>query len=168
MHRRRSNATDDKDSNWFNMKIRAIYAVMTILFSIVINSNGTTKDDPMTAFEQFIQAQNQHDLTALNNLLDDSPDFLWITKGQTIWGKESSLKRFESLFKGTWTLEPDRSNLKIITLDKNSRHIYVPITFSIGEPGQEPKQIKFLMNMILINKSGTWKVSAILPIQTVN
>jgi hypothetical protein len=149
------------------MKIRTIYSVVTIVLAMVINSNGTTKDDPMAAFEQFIKAQNQHDLTTLNNLLDDSPDFLWITKGQTIWGKEASLKRFESLYKGTWTLEPDRSNLKIITLDKHSRHIYVPITFSIGEPGQEPKHVKFFMNMILINKSGTWKVSAILPIQTV-
>lgn len=122
----------------------------------------------MTTFEQFIKAQNQHDLTALDNLLVDSSDFIWITKGQTIWGKKSALKRFETLYKGTWSLEPDKSNLKIITLDQNSRQIYVPITFLIGESGQEPKQIKFLMNMILVNKTGAWKVSAILPIQTMN
>jgi hypothetical protein len=58
--------------------------------------------------------------------------------------------------------------LKIIMLDESSRHIYVPITFTVGESGQESKQIKFLMNMILVNRSGTWKVSAILPIQTMN
>jgi len=122
----------------------------------------------MTIVEQFIEAQNQHDLTALDKLFDDSPDFIWVTKGQTIWGKASALKKFEYLYKGTWSLEPDNSKLKIITLDKSSRHIYVPITFLIGDPGQEPKQIKFLMNMILVKKSGTWKVSAILPIQTMN
>ena len=60
---------------------------MTCLLTVIINSKGAIKDDPITLFEQFIKAQNQHDLTALNNLLVDSPDFIWITKGQTIWGK---------------------------------------------------------------------------------
>src|SRR4051812_1936773 len=131
------------------MKTRITYTVLTLMLTVVINSCGTAKDDPMTIFEQFIKAQNQHDLTALDNLLAASPDFIWITKGQIIWGKESALKRFETLYKGTWSLKPDESNLKIITLDKNSRHICVPITFLIGESGQEPKQINFLMNMIL-------------------
>ena len=147
------------------MKTR-IMLLMTILLTVFIDSKGAIKDDPITLFEQFIKAQNQHNLTALNNLLVDSPDFIWITKGQTIWGKESALKKFENLYKGTWNLEPDKSNLKIIILDKKTRHIYVPITFTIGELGQEPKQIKFLMNMIIVKKSGRWKVSAILPIQT--
>ena len=147
------------------MKTRIIL-LMTVLLTMVINSKGAIKDDPTTLFEQFIKAQNQHDLTALNNLLVDSPDFIWITKGQTIWGKEAALKKFENLYKGTWNLEPDKSNFKIIILDKKTRHMYVPITFTIGELGQEPKQIKFLMNMIIVNKSGKWKVSAILPIQT--
>ena len=147
------------------MKTR-IMLLITVLLTVVINSKGTTKDDPITLFEEFIKAQNQHDLTALNNLLVDSPDFIWITQGQTIWGKESALKRFENLYKGTWNLEPDKSNFKIILLDKKTSHIYVPITFTIGALGKEPKQIKFLMNMIIVNKSGRWKVSAILPIQT--
>jgi hypothetical protein len=145
---------------------KRILLLMTVLLTVVINSKGTIKDDPITLFEQFIKAQNQHDLTALNNLLVDSPDFIWITKGQTIWGKESALKRFENLYKGTWNLEPDKSNFKIIILNKKTRHIYVPITFTIGDPGKEPKQIRFFMNMIIVNKSGRWKISAILPVQT--
>jgi hypothetical protein len=150
------------------MKTNIILTITTILLSFVINSCSDMKDDPMSTFDQFIRAQNEHDLVALNNLLIDSPDFLWITKGQTVWGKDQALKRFENLYKGTWKLEPDKSNLKILVLAKNSRHIYVPITFLIGEAGQEPKQSKFLMNLILVNNSGTWKVSAILPIQTTN
>lgn len=142
--------------------------VTIILLVIGINTHGIAKGDPMTAFEQFIKAQNDHNLVALKNLIVDSPDFLWITKGQTVWGSDQALKRFENLYKGTWKLDPDKSNLKILTLDKNSRQIYVPITFSIGEPGQEPKQLKFFMNMIMVNTSGAWKVSAILPIPTAN
>lgn len=145
-----------------------MFTVTTILLVIGTNTYGTSREDPMTTFEQFIKAQNEHDLVALKNLLVDSPDFLWITKGQTVWGSDQALKKFENLYKGTWKLDPDKSNLKILTLEDNIRQIYVPITFSIGDPGQEPKQIKFLMNMIMVKKSGTWKVSAILPIATAN
>ena len=136
--------------------------------TISIHSKATIKNDPRNTFDQFIKAQNQHDLVLLSNLLVDSKDFLWITKGVAIWGKDEALKRFENLYKGTWTLNPDLESLKIITLDKNTRQIFVPITFSIGEKGQEPKQIKFLMNIVLVKKSDSWKVTTILPIQSAN
>ncbi|HVZ57841.1 MAG TPA: nuclear transport factor 2 family protein [Chitinophagaceae bacterium] len=82
------------------MKTRLIYSVLTFLLTVFLNSYGAIKGDPITTFEQFFKAQNQHDLAALDNLLIDSPDFIWITKGQTVWGKNSALKRFETLYKG--------------------------------------------------------------------
>ncbi|MEO6611604.1 MAG: hypothetical protein ABIT05_05350 [Chitinophagaceae bacterium] len=150
------------------MKARIIATAMVVILTISIQSKAKEKNDPRGTFNEFIKAQNQHDLVLLSNLLLDSQDFLWITKGLTIWGKDEAIKRFENLYKGTWTLDPDLASLKIITLGKNSRQIFVPITFSIGEKGQESKQIKFLMNMILIKKSNSWKVASILPIQSGN
>lgn len=150
------------------MKARIDLSIIAIMLTISIYAHTPVKNGPEDIFDQFITAQNQHDLALLDDLLLDSKDFLWVTKGIAIWGKDEALKRFKYLYKGTWTLDPEMLSFKMIKLDKNCRQIHVLIDFSIGEPGREPKQIKFLMNMVLVKKSDSWKVASILPIQTAN
>ena len=38
-------------------------------------------------FERFVAAQNVHDPAAVEALLWDSLDFLWITRGAALWGR---------------------------------------------------------------------------------
>ena len=92
---------------------------MVVILTISAHSNGTTQNNPRDTFDEFIKAQNQHDLVLLNNLLLDSKDFLWITKGQVIWGKDEAIKRFENLYKGTWALTPDLANFQLEKWDRN-------------------------------------------------
>ena len=118
--------------------------------------------------ERFVNAQKRHDLSAVGVLLVDSPDFLWITKGNAVWGKENALKRFENLYKGTWNLEPQLSELRIIRLEGKTNEVFVPIVFTIGEPGQEAKRTRFLMNMVLVKTGGRLRAKSILPIASLN
>jgi hypothetical protein len=41
-------------------------------------------------FAKFVAAQNAHDLKAVGELLQDSPQFLWITRGVPIWGRDAA------------------------------------------------------------------------------
>ena len=41
-------------------------------------------------FEKFVTIQNAHDLGGLRDQLWDSPRFLWITRGTSIWGAEAA------------------------------------------------------------------------------
>lgn len=109
-------------------------------------------------------AQNSHDLKAVEFLLLGSPNFLWITRGTPIWGREAAIKRFATLYEGTWRLDPDISNLKITMIGDNGAQIYVPIIFTIGAPSQSPQQTKFLMNQVLVKADDSWRVLSILPI----
>jgi uncharacterized protein (TIGR02246 family) len=115
-------------------------------------------------FDRFVAAQNAHDLRAVEALLLDSADFLWITRGTPIWGREAALKRFQALYEGTWQLAPDANALKVAMLGDNAAQLFVPISFSIGAPGQAPQTTRFLMNQVLVKTPAGWKVSAILPI----
>ena len=63
-------------------------------------------------FERFVAAQNEHDAKAVEALLLDSPNFLWITRGTPIWGVDAALKRFATLYQGRWRLDPDAAGLK--------------------------------------------------------
>jgi len=125
---------------------------------------GTPEDEVRAAFDRFIAAQNAHDIKAAETLLLRSAEFLWITRGISVWGQEAAIKRFAALYEGTWQLEPEVSNLKIMHLANGVAQIYVPIMFTIGAPGQPPQQMRFLMNQTLVNTPDGWKVASILPI----
>jgi ketosteroid isomerase-like protein len=115
-------------------------------------------------FERFVAAQNAHDVKAVESLLLNSPDFLWITRGTPVWGSDPALKRFTALYAGTWRLDPEASSLKITMLGNSAAQLYVPIMFTIGAAGQPAQPTRFLMNQILVKTPDGWKVSSILPI----
>jgi ketosteroid isomerase-like protein len=122
-------------------------------------------DDVRATFERFVSAQNAHDIKAVETLLLASPSFLWITRGTPVWGHEAALKRFAGLYEGTWRLELEASDLKIIMIGEGIAQVYVPIAFTIGAPGQPAQPARFLMNLVLVKTpGGGWKVSSLLPI----
>jgi hypothetical protein len=69
-------------------------------------------------------------------LLHDSPQFLWITRGTPIWGRDAALKRFEALYQGTWSLDPKMDELRVTELQPGVVQLYVPMTFMISPAGQ--------------------------------
>ena len=112
----------------------ALLLAIGVLFSNPAMS--APEDDVKALFERFVAAQNAHDANAVRDLLLDSPNFLWITRGTTIWGRDAAMKRFETLYQGTWRLAPDSSSLKIIMLGDNTAQLYASILYAsiIGQP----------------------------------
>jgi ketosteroid isomerase-like protein len=123
-----------------------------------------TEDEVKAQFSKFVAAQNAHDLKAVGDMLLDSPQFLWITRGAPIWGREAALKRFEALYQGTWSLDPKTDELKVFEVQPGVAQVYVPITFMIAPAGQTAQPTRFLMNQILVKTPDGWKVSSVLPI----
>lgn len=115
-------------------------------------------------FERFVAAQNAHDLEAVGEILSDSDDFLWITRGTLVWGREAALDRFETLYAGTWKLEPKMDEFKVLRLGEGSAQLFVPVTFMIAPPGQTAQPSNFLMNQTLTKTAEGWEVVSILPI----
>jgi ketosteroid isomerase-like protein len=138
--------------------------VALVLLALTIRPAAATEGEVRDAFQRFVAAQNAHDLKEVESLLLESPNFLWITRGTPIWGRDDAVKRFSVLYKGTWRLEPDDSGLKIMMIGDAAAQIYVPILFTIGAPGQQAQQMRFLFNQVLVKTAGGWKVSSILPI----
>jgi ketosteroid isomerase-like protein len=128
------------------------------------SARAAPQDEVRAVFEQFVGAQNAHDIKAVTGLLLDSADFLWITRGAPVWGTEPALKRFAVLYEGTWKLEPDMSGLKVMMMGSEAARLYVPIVFTIGPAGQAAQSTRFLMNQVLIKTKDGWRVSSILPI----
>jgi hypothetical protein len=138
--------------------------VTFMLLALTITPAAATETEVRDTFQRFVAAQNAHDLKAVESLLLESPNFLWITRGTPIWGRDAAVKRFSALYEGTWRLEPDNSGLKIIMIGDGAAQLYVPILFTIGAPGQQVQQTRFLFNQVLVKMPGGWRVLSILPI----
>jgi ketosteroid isomerase-like protein len=128
------------------------------------SAQAGTEDEVKAQFSKFVAAQNAHDLKAVGDMLLDSPQFLWITRGAPIWGREAALKRFEALYQGTWSLAPKTDELKVFEVQPGVAQLYVPIIFMIAPAGQTAQPVRFLMNQILVKTPEGWKVSSVLPI----
>ena len=139
--------------------------VTLMIFALMIKPAVAGPEDEVRAtFERFVAAQNAHDIKAVEAVLLGSPNFLWITRGTPIWGRDAALERFSALYDGTWRLEPEPSGLKITMFGDGIAQIYVPTLFTIGAAGQSPQQTRFLLNQMLVKTPDGWRVSSILPI----
>ncbi len=137
---------------------------LLLMFFMIRSAVAAPEDEVRATFDRFVAAQNAHDVKAVESLLLRSPHFLWITRGTPVWGQDAALKRFASLYEGTWRLDAEASGMKVMMIGDGAAQIYIPINFTIGAPGQPPQPMRFLMNMVLANTPGGWKVSSILPV----
>jgi uncharacterized protein DUF4440 len=123
-----------------------------------------TEDEVRAAFERFVQVQNAHDAKALEGLLLDSSQFLWITRGVPIWGRDAAVQRFAQNYQGTWKLDPEWASLRVVPVGSEVAHLFVPVQFTVGGPGQPPTLARFFINQVFLKTSSGWRVTSILPI----
>jgi uncharacterized protein (TIGR02246 family) len=125
---------------------------------------STMEDEVRAVFDKYIATQNAHDLKGIRNLLSDSPDLLWISRGKPIWGREAALKTLEERYKGTWKIEVDKKELRVISVSRRVAQVYAPTQLSAGEPGAEPARNRLYINLVMVKKPEGWQIVSILPI----
>jgi len=147
-------------------RARGQFALLILI--LLLATTGTVRagseDEVKATFARFVAAQNAHDLKEVGALLQDSAQFLWITRGSPVWGRDAAIKRFEGFYQGTWSLDPKMDELKVIELQPGIAQLYVPITFMIAPAGQTAQPTRFLMNQVLVKTGSGWKITSILPI----
>jgi uncharacterized protein (TIGR02246 family) len=123
-----------------------------------------TEDEVKAIFDKFVAAQNAHDLKAVGEILQDSPQMFWITRGQVYLGRDAALKRFGEYYQGTWALEPKVNEIKVIELSPDVTQLYAPTVFRIAAAGQTAQSSLFLLNQIYVRTPGGWRLASIFPI----
>ena len=145
------------------MKVRVgLFFVACLLGSG--HAASAPEDDVKALFDRFVTAQNAHDANAVRELLLDSPNFLWISRGTTVWGRDAAINRFETFYQGTWHLAPDNSTVRIIMLGETAAQLYASIMFTTGAPGQPGQAMPVLMNQTYVKTPSGWRVASLLPI----
>jgi len=143
---------------------RTLMLAAAIAAMIPVFAQAAAEDEVHAAFDKFVMAQNAHDLKAMKALLLDSPNVLLITRGKPIWGREEILKNLEERYKGTWLLQPDHRELRMIPVSRRVMQVYAPVELAMGDPGAEPARVHAFLNLVMVKTPEGWRVASVLPI----
>ena len=108
------------------MKRFLIFAALALAMTTSLARASTMEDEVRAVFDKYIATQNAHDLKGIRNLLSDTPDLLWISRGKPIWGREAALKNLEERYKGTWKIDVDKKELRVISVSRRVAQVYAP------------------------------------------
>ena len=141
-----------------------------ILLAVSSSARAGAEDEVRLLFGKFVTAQNAHDLKTVGEILEDSPQFLWITRDPQsgrpapFWGRDAALKRFEQYYKGTWKLEPRADEIKVTELSPSVAQLVAPTLISIAPAGQTAQPGLFLLTHIYVKTDAGWRLASIFPI----
>jgi len=123
-------------------------------------------DDPASAsrlvYQRFVAAQNTGDLAAVEAILLDSPNFLWVSDGMSIWGRDATLARM-ALFQQAeiWHVDPDLAKAVAVPLDDKTAFLHLPLVLAIGSKPGCVDRVKFLVSVLCIETAQGWRIAAL-------
>jgi uncharacterized protein (TIGR02246 family) len=141
-------------------------ALATVLTCGVGKARAGSEDEVKALFAKFIAAQNAHDIKAVGDILQDSSQFLWITRGVALWGRDAALKRYEANYQGTWRLEPQFDEVQVTEIASGVVRLLAPSVFTIAPAGQVAQPRRFLLTQVYVKTADGWKLSTLLPFPT--
>lgn len=114
-------------------------------------------------YARFVAAQNSHDLDHVRAVLLDSPTFLWVSDGMSVWGPDETLARMASFQKAeVWRVEPNLARSTTVEVSPTVAYLHLPLTLEIGgkaAPG--PDRLRFLVSVLGVETADGWRIAAL-------
>ncbi|MBI1779484.1 MAG: nuclear transport factor 2 family protein [Proteobacteria bacterium] len=144
------------------MKAAIIAITLLVAGALASPARAGTSEDVRTLYNTFAAAQNAHDLKMVESLFLDSPKFLWVSDGLSIWGREATLKRM-ALFQEaeTWRVEPALEKATVVEVCGDTAFYHLPLDLVFGQKGAAPAKFKFLVSMLCIRTAEGWRIAAL-------
>jgi ketosteroid isomerase-like protein len=131
-------------------------ATLVSLMFAVTPAHAEPKDDIRAAFATFVDAQNAHDLKAVDQLLADSSQFLWVDPGRVVRTRDDALQRFGELFQRGWRIEPHWTTWHVVMLNVSTAEIMLFVSVSDAASTRLMR-----LSQVMTNTASGWRVSAI-------
>ncbi len=127
------------------------------------SAKADTASDVRALYQQFVTAQNAGDLATVRSLLSDKADFLWVTDGIAVWGRDATIERM-SLFQKSeiWRVEPSLDKSRTVELGSDVAIFHLPLALVIGSSSPGPSRLKFLVEVVCHKTAAGWRIAALL------
>jgi uncharacterized protein (TIGR02246 family) len=132
--------------------------ILPLMLALATPVHADQQQEIRALYGQFVAAQNAHDIDAVRPLLSDRPDFLWITDGRPVWGREAMLDRMAEFQKAeVWQVVPEYDASQVILLDDDSAVFHLPLLLIVGSRAN-PAQLPWLVEVICQKEPDGWRI----------
>lgn len=114
-------------------------------------------------YARFVAAQNAHDFDAVRATLLDSPRFLWVTNGLSLWGPDATIARLRSFHANeVWRIDPAWDRAEAVETTPDTALLHVPLVLTVG-PRAAPARYRILISALCVRTEGAgWRIAALL------
>jgi uncharacterized protein (TIGR02246 family) len=142
--------------------MRGIILALALFAEVAAGSASANWSEEVRAtYERFVAAQNARDLSRVRELLLDGPQFLWVSDGMSVWGREAMLERMASFQEAeVWRVEPDLARAEPVRLTEATAFLHLPLTLVIGSQ-PSPDRLRFLVSILCVRAIDAWRIAAL-------
>jgi ketosteroid isomerase-like protein len=152
--------------------MRHLICVLNIL--IVISSAcrcgqaQTPEAEIRRAYKDLIEAENRHDLPAVQAMVWNSTSTLFVAKApvgwQRYWGIDDVMAHLREMYQGLFRIDSAYEQEKVVFLTPDVAQTYAPVKISVAYAGQNPVPRPFIMVLLWIKTAQGWKMATDIPI----
>jgi ketosteroid isomerase-like protein len=124
-------------------------------------AKADTADEVIATYNSFAAAQNARDLGRVKELLLDSPSFLWVSDGKSVWGRDELIARmskFQTL--DVWRVEPLLDKARVVEINETAAYLHMPLDLFLGATGSVSRT-RFLVSILCTKTAAGWRIAAL-------
>ncbi len=146
------------------MKALFVTLTLAVVFAAVGTASSDAKgveDDIRALYDRFVTAQNNRDLDAVRKVLSGREDFLWVSDGKPVWGREAMIARMASFQEAeVWQVEPEYVSARVVELSADTAYLHIPLVLILGRR-ESPARLKWLVEVLCQKFDGEWRIAAL-------
>ena len=141
-------------------------AIATCVLLAGIGTASCARADPAgearRLYDEFVVAENTSDFARLRTVLWDSPQFLWVTNGLSIWDRDAAIARMSAYHTAEiWHIEADTAHAAVVELNPQTAYLHVRLELTIGSKAQGPDHYRFLVSALCVETPVGWRIAAL-------
>jgi ketosteroid isomerase-like protein len=138
-----------------------VWILLAAMIWMSSSAKADTRTDVLALYNAFAAAQNVRDPVRIKAVLLDSPDFLWVSDGKSVWGREALLERmsrFQTL--EVWRVEPLLDRARVVEVSADVAYINMPLDLHLGTKSA-PTVTRFLVSILCRKTPEGWRIAAL-------
>jgi ketosteroid isomerase-like protein len=143
------------------MKALLLILALAVGLATAPAASAAPADDVRELYGRFLEAQNARDLARVRAVLLDSPKFLWVSDGMSVWGPDALVERMSSFQKAeVWRVEPDLAAAVAVEVGDDAAYLHLPLALEIGAAANA-NRLSFLVSVLGVETGEGWRIAAL-------
>src|SRR3954462_1079047 len=149
------------EGGWEADPMRSMIMAIALLAGLAGQAAAGPAEEARRLYADFVAAQNANDLARVRGLLLDSPRFLWVTNGLSVWGPDATIARLAGFHANeVWRIDPDQDHARAVEVAPDAAFLHVPLTLTVG-PAANLEGYHILISALFADTSVGWRIAAL-------